>query len=474
MTLPGSRRAFHWLLASLVAMAALVLGFAIAANTPGSGSGRHVVVISIDGMPSSYYMQPPPGLQIPNLRRLMSEGSFAEAVEGVYPTVTYPSHTTIVTGRMPAGHGIYTNLSSRQAGKNSQDWFWFAKAIRARTLWQEAQEHHLTTASVAWPVTVGSEINWNVPEIWDPAKGEHADALYVARFMNPITALQVGVALGMPQSGTEDDLNRTRLTSYFIAKHRPNLTLLHLEGLDLTQHETGPRVPEANAALERIDTHVGELLATIKQAGMENSTDVFIVSDHGFLPIWRDVGPNMLLVKAGLLTADAKGEISGGRIATVSNDGSFFIYWQGCSPGMAAQVEAALKPLQEQKLLFASFGRQDLHRMGADPEACLALEALDGDEFSQSGAGDLVSVFERQQGTHGYLPSRPGLECSFIAWGPDIKSGLDLHRIDLREEGPTILAAMGIHDPSFGDKPPLQAIFKQEGNRSPPAAGSGR
>jgi len=448
----------------LLVTAALVLAFAIAGNNPGPGSGRHVLVISIDGMAAGYYTHPPSGLQIPNLRRLMSEGSFAESVQGIYPTVTYPSHTTIVTGRMPIEHGIYTNLSSRQAGKNSEDWFWFAKAIRTRTLWDEARGHRLSTASVAWPVATGARIDWDVPEIWDPARGEHADAFYVARFMNPITALRVGLALGLPRAGSEDDANRTRLASYFLTEHRPNLTLVHLESLDLAQHEAGPRSPEANAALERIDAHLGELLSTIKQAGLENSTDVFIVSDHGFLPVERDVRPNMLLAKAGLLTADAKGKVSGGNIATVSNGGSLFLYWPGCSADLDARVGDALKPLDESGLLFATFGQPELKRMGADPEACLALEALEGDEFSESARGDLVTVVEKQKGTHGYLPWRHGLECSFIAWGPDIKSGLDLHDIALTEVGPTILKAMGVDDPSFGDKPPLRAIFRQELN----------
>jgi predicted AlkP superfamily pyrophosphatase or phosphodiesterase len=460
MTLHGNRRATRTLLVLLVAIGCLVLVLIAVVNTPGPGRGRHVLVISIDGMSSSYYTEPPPGLKIPNLRRLMTEGSFAEAVEGVYPTVTYPSHATIVTGRMPAEHGIYTNLSSRQAGLNSQDWFWFAKSIRARTLWDEARAHHLTTASVAWPVTVGAAIDWDVPEIWNPALGEHADAFYVAHFMNPLTALQVVLALGLPKPGSEDDGNRTRIASYLLAAHRPNLTLVHLEALDLNQHEDGPRSTQANAALSRADTHVGELLATIKQAGMEKSTDVFIVSDHGFLPVERDIHPNVLLVKAGLLTADAKGKVAGGRVVTVPNGGSFFIYWPGCSPDIRAQVEAALKPLQEDGLLFATLGPQDLREMKADPEACLALDAAPGDEFAEAGRGNSVTVLGKLKGDHGYLPSRPGLECSFIAWGPDINSGVDLHRIDLTEVGPTILEAMGILDPSFGDKPPLQAIFK--------------
>jgi hypothetical protein len=100
--------------------------------------------------------------------------------------------------------------------------------------------------------------------------------------------------------------------------------------------------------------------------------------------------------------------------------------------------------------------------MGADSQACLALEALEGDEFSESAHGDLV-VLEKQKGTHGYLPWRQGLECSFIAWGQDINSGLDLRDIALTEVGPTILKAMSVDDSSFGDKAPLRAIFRQQG-----------
>jgi predicted AlkP superfamily pyrophosphatase or phosphodiesterase len=409
-------------------------------------------------MGASYYMNPPPGLRIPNIRRLIAEGSFAEAVEGVYPTLTYPSHTTIVTGRVPAEHGIYTNLSSRQAGKNPDDWFWFSKAIRSTTLWDEAHAHHLTTASVAWPVTAGAPIDWDVPEIWDPKKEAAPDVFYVARFMNPLTALELAVAIGRPQKGSEDDANRTRLASYFLIHHHPNLTLVHLEALDAYEHGAGPRSPSADAALERSDGHIGELLSAVKRAGIESSTDVVVLSDHGFLPIARSIQPNVLLAKAGLLTLDARGKITGGKIATVENDGSFFIYWpQGAD--LSVQVKAALKPLVDQGLVWAVFDERDLHQMGADPDACLALEAPDDAAFSGEATGALVYAYPREEGTHGYLPSRPGLESSFIAWGPDIRSGLDLHRIDLTEIGPTILEAMGIHDPKFGDKRPLDIIF---------------
>lgn len=446
---------------ALALLASAVAGLGLVASGQGSlaGSARHALVISVDGMRSSYYESPPPGLQIPNLQHLKAAGSFAEGVEGVYPTLTYPSHTTLVTGRLPAEHGIYTNLSSREPGKNPHDWFWFASAIKTATLWGEAHKHHLTTAAVAWPVTAGAPIDWDVPEIWDPAKPAAADALYVARFMNPRVTLELLTALGPPHPGTEDDANRVRIASYFLTEHKPNLTLVHLEGLDEAQHDAGPASPLANHALERIDGHIAELLDAVKKAGLASSTDVFIISDHGFLPVEKHIRPNVLLAKAGLVTADETGNITGGKIMTVVNDGSFFIYWPEGS-GLGAAVDAALEPMREQGLTWAVLDRQALREMGADPQANLALEAPEGAEFLPQAAGALVEPLARQGGTHGFLPFRLGLEASFIAWGPDVKPGIDLDRIRMTGIAPTILEALGIKDPTFGDTPPFDMMFK--------------
>ncbi|MGH9343233.1 MAG: alkaline phosphatase family protein [Terriglobia bacterium] len=420
-------------------------------------SARHVLVISVDGMRPDSYLRPPTGAQLPNLLRMKSEGSFAEAVEGVYPTLTYPSHTTIVTGCLPAQHGIYTNLSSRVAGKNAGDWFWFAKSIRCTTLWDEARAHSITTGSVAWPVTAGAAIDWDVPEIWNPAEGQVADPLYVAKFMNPVFGLQMLGALGTPQPGMDSDVLRTRIAEYIIKEHQPGLMLVHLVDLDDTQHHYGPRSAAAAATLTQIDGHIGEILAAVKQAGLADDTDVFIVSDHGFAPVHRLIHPNVLLVKAGLLAADAHGNITGGKIETVSNGGSFFIYWPN-SEDLRAEVRSALAPLFDHDLAWAVLNKSALKDLGADPDAKLALDAPDGAMFDSAGDGGLVTP--ASGGDHGYLPFRAGLPASFIAWGPDVKSGVDLHRIRMIQVGPTILKAMGIHDPKFGDAPPLDDIWK--------------
>jgi predicted AlkP superfamily pyrophosphatase or phosphodiesterase len=418
-----------------------------------------VLVISVDGLGASLYDRLATKIHISHLPRLRKEGSYAEGVLGVYPTVTYPSHTVIVTGRMPAEHGIYSNLSSREPGKNLADWFWFAKAIKVPTLWDEARAHHLTTGAVFWPVTAGAAIDWDVPEIWDPQKPLQVDPTYVAKYATPGLLFEALLEIGPPPPDQELDVTRSRLATFILKKHKPNLLLVHLCDLDEEEHEFGPDSPQAATTLEKIDGHLGELLAADQAAGLADSTDVFIVSDHGFLPVEAEIKPNVLFVKAGLLTADEKGNVTGGRIASLAHGGSFFIYWPK-SEDLRSKVNEALKPLRDQGVLWAVLDRAALRELAAEPAAQMALEAPTGYAFSSGAAGDLVSKRERINGTHGHLPFRRELEASFIAWGPDIRAGVDLHTIRMTEIAPSILKAMGIDDPKFGDGPPLKEIFK--------------
>jgi predicted AlkP superfamily pyrophosphatase or phosphodiesterase len=448
------------LLAALVLLAAgLAWGAQVGGSAPAGASGpRHVLVISLDGLYPELYLSESAQLHIPNLLRLKHEGSYAEGVWGVYPSVTFPSHTTLVTGRLPADHGVYTNIAVREAGKVPHDWFWFANAIKVPTLWDEARRHHLTTAAVSWPVTAGGAIDWNVPEIWDPTVEERFDLQYVTKFATPGLIPEFVAAFGPPAPGTDTDRLRARLAIYLLKKHRPNLMLVHLTGFDHVQHDAALGSPEARAALAQVDERLGEIIRAVEEADLTDLTDVFVVSDHGFAPIERYIQPNVLLVKAGLLTANEKGYVIGGRVATMANGGSFFIYWPE-GQDLRNEVLTALKPLLDQGVLWGVIERPGLADLGAEPAVQLALEASHGLTFGRGAGGEAVGKMRAPAGTHGYLPFRKAMEASFIAWGPRIKKGTNLRHIPMTVVAPTVLKDLGIEDSSLGGQPPLADLF---------------
>ncbi len=128
---------------------------------------KYVVLITIDGFRPEFYLDP--SWNAPNMRNLMKNGVYAEKARGIFPTVTYPSHTTIITGAFPARHGIFYNAPVEPQGSSGQ-WNWYVKDIKAPTLWNAVRTANLKSAAVLWPVTVGADIDYNIPEIWSTEK----------------------------------------------------------------------------------------------------------------------------------------------------------------------------------------------------------------------------------------------------------------------------------------------------------------
>src|SRR5438270_834175 len=146
-------------------MKRLLLALLCSASLLAQARGVPVVLISIDGLKPDYILDADRhGLKIPNLRRMMVEGAYAKAVTGVLPTVTYPSHTTMVTSVSPARHGILNNSPFDPFSRNQGGWMRYAEDIKAPTLWEAVNRAGFTSSSVDWPVTVGASITYIIPQ----------------------------------------------------------------------------------------------------------------------------------------------------------------------------------------------------------------------------------------------------------------------------------------------------------------------
>src|ERR1700749_1010750 len=98
---------------------------------------KHVVFITIDGFRPDFYLED--GWKTPNLHALMKDGAYAKGVNSVFPSMTYPSHTTIVTGVQPAKHGVYYNGIYEPTGSTGKN-YWNDSSIHMPTLWAAAKK----------------------------------------------------------------------------------------------------------------------------------------------------------------------------------------------------------------------------------------------------------------------------------------------------------------------------------------------
>jgi predicted AlkP superfamily pyrophosphatase or phosphodiesterase len=428
-------------------------GVGPAAQSPRSD---HVILISVDGMPPDYYTAPEKlGLRAPTLTMMKQGGAYAEGMEGVYPTVTYPQHTTMVTGLRPAEHGIVQNRIFEAPGDpQTRYWYWYAKALKAETLWTVAKKAGLTTAAVGWPVTVGAEIDYNVPEIYDPAETP-ATWGWTAKNSTP-GLLEKALGPDLKKDSSVDE-RLTSVSEFIIKNHRPNLLLIHLIELDGVHHRNGPRTKPAIEIAEREDGYINRILEATKQAGIFEKTTFFVVSDHGFADINKRFSPNVALVKEGLITLDATGKATAWKAAAWPAGGSCPIVLKDPNDKETeAKVSAIFSKLakQENSPIKQIVTRAELNKLKAVPQAAMMLEAAPGYSFDDTLTGaESRDSGETYKGTHGYLPTDPRMRASLIIYGPGARSGSKLPLARMIDLAPSISSLLSLKLPHPEGKP---------------------
>lgn len=420
-------------------------------------SASPVLMISIDGLrPADIFDADKIGLAVPNLKHMMAAGAYAEGVTGVLPTLTYPSHTTLITGAAPARHGVGNNLTFDPTNINQVGWYWYAEDIRTPTLWSAARAAGLKTANVHWPVSVAAPADYNLPQIW--RTGHDDDRKLMRALATPGLLAGLEKALGPYAQGIDEsveaDENRVRFAAALIAEKKPAFTTVYLASVDHNEHAFGPGSPEALAAIARNDAMIGRLVATARAA--EPDLTVVVVSDHGFQPVATDINLLAPFIAAGLITFDAGGKITDWQAEPWFMGGSAgVVLAHPDDPALVAKVAALLD------------------RLKGDPEMGIA-SILDHGAVSAMGGSDLMSFliafrpgFEpghdpkaakqtpsAYKGMHGYLPSDPAMRSSLFVEGPGLARHGDLGQIDMRSIAPSVARIMGMKL-AGAEKPPV-------------------
>ena len=415
-----------------------------------------LVLISVDGLRPDYVTAADAhGCKIPNLRRFLKEGTYAEGVQGVVPTVTYPSHTTLVTGVWPVKHGILANGTFDPLRKNQEGWYWYTEDIRVPTLWEAWAQAGRTTASIQWPATVGARINWNIPEFWRADTPEDAKLLRAVSTPGLLAEAQteLGEYRGGIDTSPEGDENRGRYAQWILEKKRPALLTLHLTALDHIEHETWPFSEEAVAVLERLDAIIGNLRAIAERLAPGRAF-VAVVSDHGFAKTDKQLNLFSAFKEEKLFTVDEKGKVTDWKaMPWVAGGSAAIVLKDPKDPATLAHVRELLSRLAADQAngIDRVLEADELHRHGGYPPASFLVSLKPGWRTGSTLDGPLVSKV-KVGGTHGELPDLPDLRASFFLIGPGVPAGRSLGLIDMRDAAPTLAHLAGLSLPSADGK----------------------
>jgi predicted AlkP superfamily pyrophosphatase or phosphodiesterase len=407
---------------------------------------RMVVLISLDGLPA--YALEDPKLPAPTLRRLAQEGALAKRMTVSNPSVTWPVHTSMVTGVPAVRHSVlYNGLLVRQGPKSPprvEPYHDKTELVRATTVYDLAHQAGLTTAQVDWvAIENAPTITWQFHE-WPNPNGP------IEREMIAAGILTLEEVQRFTKSNvTWRDQMWTQAAVHILKNHRPNLLLFHVLNLDSIHHRYGTRNLASYTAIAFADERVRQILEAVESAGIKDRTTLVVVSDHGFKSATRSIRPNALLRQHGLLKGQGSKIECDAHVIPEGGTAMVYVTDPANRTRLVPQLREIFRNLEgvDRVIEPAEYPPLGFPDPAVNQEMSdLVLAAKSGYAFAAAYEGDAVVNLPAgaSPGSHGYLASDPDMDAILLAWGRGIRPGVTLERIQNLDVAPTVAALLGL------------------------------
>lgn len=428
---------------------------------------KHLIVISEDAM---VYEDTLTLRELPNFGAVWKKAARVKRVRSIYPSVTYPCHTSMMTGCYPDRHGIVNNELTNLT-ELSSPWHWFYDQVRVPSIFDAAKAKGLTTAAVFWPVTGNCRsIDYLINEYWPQSPKETMREC----FLNSGTSREVVEKCIDPHLWMQ--VNRTHpwcdefitaCACSIIREFKPNLLMIHPANIDGYRHETGLFGPKVTHGLHEIDNWLGWIIKATKDAGIYEDTDFFIVSDHGQININRVICPNVELARRGLIDVDSQGRVRDYIAMIKSTGASAQVYLkQPDSKECLEKTQAVLENMCAagiygvSRVYTAEEAKTEEHLGGG---FSFVLETDGYTSFGGDWKGPVcrphdVGDYRFGRATHGHQPDK-GPQPTLIAFGPSIREGAVVERRPIVDEPATFASVLGL-DMGDIDGHPIEELLK--------------
>jgi predicted AlkP superfamily pyrophosphatase or phosphodiesterase len=417
-----------------------------------------VVMVSLDGLRALTLADPQ--APIPTLRGLVARGARARSMRPVFPSVTWPCHTSLVTGVAPARHGVLGNhVFDRGRGEIVSHYGDRTDVgVGVETLWDRVHASGGRVAGVCWPKTRGvAAVADNIPEFYEQ---ELFEKYASPELWRELQARGLPVGCYGPWSTRHafnpmQDWLTLEAARHVLATRPPQLMLVHFLTLDAFQHDYGVGSPEARWALQHVDALLARLLD-----GLDTTTFV-IFGDHGFVDVSTTYHMNVLLREEGLIDFDARGHVTRRHAWVAGNGGAGHVYVLDGAP------RTTVDRVRERFAALAG-----LEVLGADEFAALGLPApsahsAQGDLVVRAAPGYQVTGYATREiaaaaplyrATHGHDPRLPELGAALLLAGPGVRDGVTMDEVSMLDVAPTVAHLLGIDLPGADGRVLTEAV----------------
>jgi predicted AlkP superfamily pyrophosphatase or phosphodiesterase len=450
---------------------------------------RHVVLIVWDGMRPDFVNEQ----NTPTLWKLAHDGVTFRRHHSIYPTATNVNGAALATGVYPNRNTLLANREYRpqidprkafenadleiiRKGDDTSGGKYLALPTIAEIVRAAGGRIALTgTKSVAFLHDRHAE--------WTSAVSKDGLIKFAAAPMPPglreETVRLLGPFLTEPNNtSAQRNVFATRaLTEILWRDGLPAFSLLWLSDPDLTQHDTAPGSEAALAAIRNSDRNLATALDVLSKKKARDTTDILVVSDHGFSTIERGIDFPEALRAAGFdAVTTLEPEPKRGQILLVGNGGTILFYIIGHDREVGARLVEWLQHSDFAGVIFArekfegTFPLEAARANTADAPDVMVSLRWNKKPNRYGTPGEIITDSKRGAGlgSHATL-SEFDVHNTLIAAGPDFQRGttneLPSSNVDV---APTILHLLGVESPNkmdgrvlseamIGNSPPLRA-----------------
>lgn len=404
-----------------------------------------------------------------NFSRLMAKCACVEKVRTVYPAITYPAHTSIITGCNPGKHGIYNNQSftpyKEAPDAHYPHWYLYHKSVRVEDLFAAAKRAGCTTAAVYWPITgCNPNIDHIINEYFFPApfvELETVEKAFTRMGADEVALQAVRENLHRlphgPKQSKELQLNQTYddfimgCTNSLIRSVQPDVLLVHNCWLDDLRHRNGVFNDRVTAGLDQTDLWLGEVIRTMEQAGVFENTNFVVLSDHGQMDFTRRINFNVLLARGGFLDVAPNGSVYDWQAFGQSNGMSVSVYlndpnnkplWQQvydylCK--LAAEGTYGFNRVYTTREVREKYGQYGPFSFMVETDG----SATFSEEFNEPlDSPVVINDYRLGNATHGYEPEK-GPQPVFYGRGPAFREHVTLPTGRIIDVAPTLARILG-------------------------------
>ena len=392
--------------------------------------------------------------EMPNFSLIFKEGSYVESIEPVYPALTYPCHTSIVTGCYVDRHGIFNNEKQQRGKRGNLPWFGLKEDIKVPTILDYARDNGLSTCSIFWPVSAKADYTYNwpmyVPYHFD---GDHPedwlqDGIATRNVMDEYCYRYIMYQMG---DFCDSDKLSLGLAIDIIKDHgQPDVMFIKMCDLDSIRHTYGVYSKEAYRQLKKHDVEFGIILETIRRFGDYENTNFVIMGDHGQTNVDKVLNMNRVLEDAGFIRSYDDWDCLAHSFCLTCN----IELKDPDDLEMKEKIKTFLESLKDDPEIRLAYvlDKAEMRNMyHLDGPFDFVIESQNAVSFGwrdeapkwcETKAGDHIYGLA----THGSRPDRVETT-TFMGFGPSIKRGICIPKKPMVDEAPTMAKMCGFKMP---------------------------